>query len=182
MRSLGGPLLALGYRHDLRGGHHLPARGPAVVVAGGEQGPLVPLALAAWLPRPVRTVGGPPSLGGIDGGPIDRDRGARAALAAGEAVAFPGGPEAAAAAAAAALSSGAVVVPAVLLGTRGRHEADPPRLRSTVTVVVLPPVTVGPEPQDPLAWPAVREAAERIRQALVDAERTVRRRLGGQQR
>ena len=184
MRSLGGPLLAAGYRHDLRGVHHLPQRGPAVIVAAGEHGPLTPLALAAWLPRPVRAVGGPGALGGIVGGPIARDRGTREALARGEAVAFTDGTDATlAAAAAAALAGGAAVVPTVLLGTRGRHVADPPRLRSTVTVVVLPPVTVGdPVSGDPLAWPAVREAAECIRQALVDAERTVRRRLGGQQR
>lgn len=177
-RSLGGPVLAAAYRADLRGMHNLPSVGP-VVLASSEPGALGRVALASWLPRPVHVIGVPAALGGLPAGGIAAYREGCALLADGAAVAAPGD---AVMAAALALRSGATVVPVALAGTSGRVAVDPPRLRSVVTVAMLPGIQALGPVVDPLAWPGVREAAERVRQALADAERQLGMRMGRRQR
>lgn len=178
-RSLGSPLLAAAYRADVRGSDHLPAAGP-VVIAAGHPGAIGRIVLATWLPRPAHVAGAPLPLGGLPSGRIAAYRLGTRILGESGVVAVAGDP---ALAAALALRARALVVPVAMAGTSGRNEADPPRLRSTVTVAVLPGVEVRTsEAADPLAWPEVRDAAERVRQVLADAERELGLRMGRRQR
>ena len=172
-RSLAGPALLRAYPLALSGQASLPRLGPAGLAVAGR-GPLVGPMLAAALPRPVHAVGMPPALGGLGSGTVTAAREAGLLLAAGAVVAVGVEDEAGRALAAfLALRAGARVLPVVVRGAHGRFEADPPRLRSTVTMAVSPPVTL-PALGDPCAWDVVRDAAEQVRQHCADAERSLR--------
>ena len=148
----------------------MPASGGLVLVMTGR-GPLVGPIVAAALPRPVHAVGMPEAVGGLGRPGIDAGRRARALLREGAVVAIPADEaEGRALAAFLALDAGVPIQPVVVRGAHGRFEADPPRLRSRVTMAVLPPVPLT-APGDPCAWEAVRGAAEQVRQHCADAER-----------
>lgn len=138
------------------------------------RGPLVGPIVAAGLSRPVHVVGMPMGLGGLGPMGIGASRLGEELLAEGAVVGIPADGEAGRVLAAfLCLRAAAPMVPVVVRGGHGRFEADPPRLRSTVTMAVLPPVTLSGL-GDPCAWDVVRDAAEQVRQHCADAERSVR--------
>jgi 1-acyl-sn-glycerol-3-phosphate acyltransferase len=171
------------YRLQLRGGEHVPARGPAIVVANHES-VLDPFVLGSaisrelhflakaelWRHRPVAW--GMDALGAIR---IERGRGDRDALAAvarvleaGQAVAiFPQGAVRTTGpwqrgAARLALGTGAPIVPVRLVGTAhalSRGSVGLPRIR----VVVGKPIQVEPQ-QATIA--AAKRLTERLRAAV----------------
>ena len=173
-RSLGGAALLAAYRMGVSGAANIPTQGPVVVVASGI-GPLVGPVIGTKLDRPVHIFGMPAQLGGLAAASPQGSRDARSLLNQGAAVGIQvNNHRDLALTAFLALWSGASVVPVTVQGAHGHFETDPPRLRSTVTMVVFPPILL-PASGDPCAWPVVRDAAEQVRQALADAERTVRR-------
>lgn len=173
-RSLGKAAVRAAYRVDVQGSELVPATGPLVIGIIGK-GPVVGPLVATGLPRPIHIFGMPQALGGLS--PHAGSREAREILDHGGAVGVPvNEPADRALAAFLALRARAPFLPLVVLGAHGKFEADPPRLRSMVRMVALPPITL-PASGDPCAWPVVRDAAEQVRQVLADAERTVRRPL-----
>lgn len=171
-RSLGSVALRRAYRVEVGGAATMPSAGGIVLAVSGR-GPVVGPLLATALPRPVHALGMPESLGGLGRG-IGASRRARALLREGAVVAVPvHEADGRALAAFLALDSGVPIQPVIVRGAHGRFEADPPRLRSRVTMAVLPPVLLI-APGDPCAWDVVRGAAEQVRQHCADAERATR--------
>lgn len=167
------------YRVNVHGSHHVGTTGPLVIVAPGE-GVLVGALLHATAPRPLHVIAsaamqqalpdralvaaGDIALSGP--GAVSTQRRALAALRDARAVAVAG---TAVSPAYLVAVSGAQVVPAIVLGATGRVATDPPRPRTRIDVFYYPPVRIELT-GDPLAARTRAGVAERIRQAVVDAE------------
>ena len=191
-RNLVAPALRWGYRLRVQGGHLCPRRGALLVVVA-HLGFLDPTAVSTCLPRPVEVLVGPGALsslgarvpGRIVVDPADPGGALRAAshrLARGGAVGAWTGDGLERAAGYLALRSSAPLLPVVVLGGSGRHRGDPPPWRARVDVVVGEPFAL-PESAlagsgDPVARPAVLQAAELIRQRVADHVSAARVRTG----
>jgi 1-acyl-sn-glycerol-3-phosphate acyltransferase len=188
-RNLASPVLNRFFRIRLLGAHHLPRRGGVLVVAN-HPGLIDASLLSVSLPRPLRVLvdsGVMPgvwnALAGATGRIVTQgDDFERAALreagewlSAGEGVGvFPEGSlsdggvhRTRAAAAYLQIRSNCPVVPVALFGTHGRRPTDPPKLRSTIDIVIGP-VWQPPKVATPLSRAAVVSQAELLRQRLAD--------------
>ena len=198
-RNLIGPVLSRAYRIRMTGAHHLPTRGPVIVISD-QQGLLDPTILATALPRPVRVMsqgtgvaprwtGLAMSLGRIE---VDADSSAWCALqqgvvaldrgdALGVFMSTPfGSPVLTPPAAMGAYlhaGTGAPLVAVTLFDTSGRRPTDLPRPRSVIECHVAPAVDL-PVPEDSVSLASLRQHAERIRQICVDARSVAAARSG----
>jgi 1-acyl-sn-glycerol-3-phosphate acyltransferase len=183
-RNVLGPLLRLGYRVEVTGGHRVPARGPLLAVAPHE-GFLDASLLATALPRPVDVLvdAGPWAArvpGRIVVDPADPGSALRSAVArliAGGAVGAWAGDGMERAAGYLATRSGCPVLPVAVLGGGGQHPTDPPPWRSRIHVVVGDPF-VPDVPVDPHARRGIVQVAEQIRQHVADHVVVARTRTG----
>jgi 1-acyl-sn-glycerol-3-phosphate acyltransferase len=178
-RNLASAALRMTYRVNVHGAHYVGTSGPLVIVAPGE-GVLVGALLHATAPRPLHVVASAAMQQALPGkaiagagdlalsgpGAVATQRRALAALQDGRAVAVAG---TAVSPAYLVAVSGAPVVPAILLGATGKVPTDPPRPRTRIDVFYYPPVSIDVT-GDPLLAATRAEVAERIRQAVVDAE------------
>ena len=186
-RNVAGPLLRAAYPTEVWGAHHIPARGPVLIV--GEQPELLAGALVkAAAPRPVHVIATPPVMQSVPpqllkaGGDIANvEPGIGAAREAlrllddGAAVLSLGGSPVAGYLAAA---SGAPIATVVVLGAAGRVPTDPPALRRRVEVRFGPAASLGVS-GDPCALETIRAAGERSRQRIADARDEAWARHGG---
>jgi hypothetical protein len=178
-RNLASAALRMTFRISVHGAHHVGTAGPLVIVAPSE-GVLVGAVLHATAPRPLHVVasaammqalpakalGASGDLSPAGDGAIGAQRQALAALRDGRCVALAG---TTASPAYLVAVSGAAVVPGIVLGASGRVPTDPPRPRSRIDVFYYPPVHVEVA-GDPLSASTRAAVAERIRQAVADAE------------
>lgn len=178
-RNLASAALRMTFRINVHGAHYVGTSGPLVVAAPSE-GVLVGAVLHATAPRPLHVVASAAMLQALPAkaraaagdvspagdGAIGAQRQALAALRDGRCVAVAGSTVSPAYLVAV---SGAAVVPAIVLGASGRVPTDPPRPRSRIDVFYYPPVEV-PVLGDPLLATTRAAVAERIRQAVADAE------------
>ncbi len=190
-RGLGGALARLIFRVRIVGAAQVPVTGPVLIAgnhSGFADGPLVfllaprPAALLAKAEiflKPFRGFFLAVGLIPVERGKPDRSalKAGLAALADGSALGvFPEGTRGSGAfdqitdgLAYLALRSGAPVVPLAVLGTAAAwpHGNRPPKWRAPVTFVYGPAVHVAPT-GDPRSRRTVADAAEQLRQALVD--------------
>jgi 1-acyl-sn-glycerol-3-phosphate acyltransferase len=186
-RNLAGPLLRAAYPAQVWGAHHIPARGPMLIV--GEHPEILAGALIkAAAPRPVHVIATtavmqalPEAVLRAAGDIPNREPGIDAAEQAlrilregGAVVALGQSPAQGYLAAAGAVPIGTVIV----LGAGGRVPTDPPALRRPVEIRFGPvsPIEVQ---GDPCAMSTIRATGELVRQRLVDARSEAVARHGG---